>query len=373
MMCQRNLNIIFVVQVSYFYSRIIRLKADKVHRAIHIRHGMNIRRGFVEDKQELTLGKYSFQVKNRNRARGAVLLDTNEGPRLMREYERIQGHFAFENEVKERLAQRGMPLTDRVVYNIEGDPVTEWDSGEKYVVYQWYYGDSCDYRSSQGLEKAAANLGQLHKQLRGMSEEPVPIEENLFMRYERRNRELKRVYHFMKGKKRKNEFELCALSCYPEFFRKAEQAAEYLQRSVYWQKYGKETRDVCHGEYNYHNLIYTKKGIATTNFEHAHYGMQLMDLAYFLRKAMEKNAWQKEKGKAILEGYRSEVEMGAEEYEFLWTVLFYPVKFWKLMSQYMNGKKSWISDKNMEKLVSVREKEEAKDKFLGETPNDHWS
>lgn len=334
---------------------------------------MNIRRGFVEDKQELTLGKYSFQVKNRNRARGAVLLDTNEGPRLMREYERIQGHFAFENEVKERLAQRGMPLTDRVVYNIEGDPVTEWDSGEKYVVYQWYYGDSCDYRSSQGLEKAAANLGQLHKQLRGMSEEPVPIEENLFMRYERRNRELKRVYHFMKGKKRKNEFELCALSCYPEFFRKAEQAAEYLQRSVYWQKYGKETRDVCHGEYNYHNLIYTKKGIATTNFEHAHYGMQLMDLAYFLRKAMEKNAWQKEKGKAILEGYRSEVEMGAEEYEFLWTVLFYPVKFWKLMSQYMNGKKSWISDKNMEKLVSVREKEEAKDKFLGETPNDHWS
>lgn len=327
----------------------------------------------MEDKQELTLGKYSFQVKNRNRARGAVLLDTNEGPRLMREYERIQGHFAFENEVKERLAQRGMPLTDRVVYNIEGDPVTEWDSGEKYVVYQWYYGDSCDYRSSQGLEKAAANLGQLHKQLRGMSEEPVPIEENLFMRYERRNRELKRVYHFMKGKKRKNEFELCALSCYPEFFRKAEQAAEYLQRSVYWQKYGKETRDVCHGEYNYHNLIYTKKGIATTNFEHAHYGMQLMDLAYFLRKAMEKNAWQKEKGKAILEGYRSEVEMGAEEYEFLWTVLFYPVKFWKLMSQYMNGKKSWISDKNMEKLVSVREKEEAKDKFLGETPNDHWS
>ena len=327
----------------------------------------------MEDKQELTLGKYSFQVKNRNRARGAVLLDTNEGPRLMREYERIQGHFAFENEVKERLAQRGMPLTDRVVYNIEGDPVTEWDSGEKYVVYQWYYGDSCDYRSSQGLEKAAANLGQLHKQLRGMSEEPVPIEENLFMRYERRNRELKRVYHFMKGKKRKNEFELCALSCYPEFFRKAEQAAEYLQRSVYWQKYGKETRDVCHGEYNYHNLIYTKKGIATTNFEHAHYGMQLMNLAYFLRKAMEKNAWQKEKGKAILEGYRSEVEMGAEEYEFLWTVLFYPVKFWKLMSQYMNGKKSWISDKNMEKLVSVREKEEAKDKFLGETPNDHWS
>lgn len=327
----------------------------------------------MEDKQELTLGKYSFQVKNRNRARGAVLLDTNEGPRLMREYERIQGHFTFENEVKERLAQRGMTLTDQVVYNIEGNPVTEWESGEKFVVYQWYYGDSCDYRNPQELEKAARNLGQLHQQLRGMTEEPVRMEENLLMRYERRNREMKRVYQFMKSKKRKNEFELCALSCYPEFYRKAEQAAAYLQRSVYWQRHGGETRDVCHGEYNYHNLIYTKKGIATTNFEHAQYGIQLMDLAYFLRKVMEKNAWQKEKGRAVLEGYRSAAEMGAEEYEFLWTILFYPVKFWKLMSQYMNGKKSWISDKNMEKLFSVREKEAAKDKFLGETPNDHWS
>ena len=362
-----------MVQVSYFCSEIIRLKADKVHHVIRIWCDMNIRRGFVEDKQELTLGKYSFQVKNRNRARGAVLLDTNEGPRLMREYERIQGHFTFENEGKARLAQRGMSLTDQVVYNIEGNPVTEWESGEKFVVYQWYYGDSCDYRSTQALEKAARNLGQLHQHLRGMSEEPVQMEENLFMRYERRNREMKRVYQFMKSKKRKNEFELCALSCYPEFYRKAEQAAAYLQKSVYWQRRGTETRDVCHGEYNYHNLIYTKKGIATTNFEHAQYGIQLMDLAYFLRKVMEKNAWQKEKGRAVLEGYRSEAEMGAEEYEFLWTILFYPVKFWKLMSQYMNGKKSWISDKNMEKLFSVREKEAAKDKFLGETPNDHWS
>ena len=157
----------------------------------------------MEDKQELTLGKYSFQVKNRNRARGAVLLDTSEGPRLMREYERIRAHFTFENEVKERLAQRGMALTDRVVNNIEGNPVTEWESGEKFVVYQWYYGDSCDYRSCQGLEKAARNLGQLHRQLQGMSEGPVCMEEDLFRRYERRNREMKRVYHFMKGRREK--------------------------------------------------------------------------------------------------------------------------------------------------------------------------
>ena len=57
----------------------------------------------MEDRQELALEQYDFQVKNRRRARGAVLLDTNEGLRLMREYTSITSHFAFENEVKEHL------------------------------------------------------------------------------------------------------------------------------------------------------------------------------------------------------------------------------------------------------------------------------
>lgn len=323
----------------------------------------------MEDKQELALEKYVFQVKNRNRARGAVLLDTSDGPRLMREYDGIKGHFAFENEIKDALAERGMPLTDRVVPNVDGNPVTELDSGEKYVVYQWYRGESCDYRSGHGLGLAAGNLGRLHRQMQGLAGKPMPMEENLLTRYERHNRELKRVYGFLKKKKKKNKFELYALSCFREFYQKAEQAAKDLQESGYWQQNGSWTWDVCHGEYNYHNLIFTKKGVATTNFEHAHYGMQLMDLSYFLRKVMEKNGWQTEKGRTVLESYGNEMPLEGDAYEFLLITLSYPVKFWKLMNQYMNGKKSWISDKNMEKLVGVREREAAKDKFLREIAN----
>lgn len=320
----------------------------------------------MEDKQELAIEKYGFQVKNRYRARGAVLLDTSDGPRLMREYDKINGHFSFANEIKESLAKRGMTMTDRVVPNCEGELVTEWESGEKYVVYEWYYGDDCDYRSRQGLQQAAKNLGRLHSCLCNLSEEPVKMEECLLIRYERHNREMKRVYGYMKEKKRKNEFELSALSCFREFYKKAELAGERLKDSVYFQKNGIWTKDVCHGEYNYHNLIFTKKGVATTNFERAGYGMQLMDLAYFLRKTMEKNGWNIEKGKAVLDGYRSEHDMGAEACEFLMIALSYPVKYWKLLNQYINGKKSWISNKNMEKLIGVREQEAAKANFLHE-------
>lgn len=323
-----------------------------------------MRRDFVDDKQEQTIVKYGFQVKNRYRVRGAVLLDTDQGLRMLRQYDRLGEHFAFENRIKEHLAQKGFSMTDRVVNNLEGESVTEWETGEKYVMYQWYAGSECDYRSRQNLSQAAANLGRLHLALRGMTGEPVHLEENLLERYSRRGRELKRVYRFMKEKKRKSRFELYALSCYPEFAKKAQAAEKKLAQSEYFRKRGRETQDLCHGEYNYHNLIMTADGVATTNFERLYFGMQLMDLAYFFRKVMEKNNWDTEKGKAVLESYQAVAGLSGEEREFLWIILSYPEKYWKLMNHYINGKKTWISDKNMEKLKAVKEQEQAKENFL---------
>ncbi len=318
----------------------------------------------MEDKQEQTIEKYSFHVKNRYRARGAMILDTDEGLCLMREYEKINQHFVLENRIKDHLFSQGMVLTDRVIENRDGEKITQWESGEKYIVYQWYSGDSCDYKKTEDLAKAAQNLGKLHKNLQNMSQTKQRPEESLADQYKRYNKELKRIYQFMKSKKRKNSFELCAISCFREFYEKAEKAREELEQSPFVRKYEEGSADLCHGAYNYHNLIFTKQGIATTNFECARYGIQLLDLAYFLRKVMEKNKWQTDKGEIILKKYAEQMTCREEHRQFLKTILSYPVKYRKLMNQYMNGKKSWISDKNMEKLLAVQEMEEEKENFL---------
>lgn len=326
----------------------------------------------MEDKQELTIEKYGFRVKSKYKARGAVILDTSEGLCLMREHEKITGHFEFENKIKNWLFEHGMELTDLVLANQEGELITEWETGEKYVVYRWYQGDSCDYQKDLDLQMAAENLGRLHRNLRDLPEEifsadPVTQQtasETLESRYERYNRELKRVYQFMKQKKRKSEFELKAMSCFHEFYEKAQNASQELVESEYVKKHERAIREICHGCYNYHNLIYTRKGVATTNFESADYGLQMMDLAYFLRKVMEKNGWQEDKGDRILNSYTGQMPMGKEDIIFLRKILSYPVKYRKLMNQYINGKKSWISDKNMEKLTAVRQMESAKENFL---------
>ncbi len=315
---------------------------------------------------ELVLEKYDFQVKNRFRARGALLFDTDQGPKLLREYEELGNHFMWENEIKERIVQRGSLLVDRVTANREGEVVSQLETGEKFVVYDWYVGDSLDYHSEKQLEQAGENLADLHDNMKNITEEPVALRESLIAGYQRRNRELKRVYHFMRDKRRKSDFELYSLAYFPTFYEKAQNVLKKMQESAYLVTAGAYSADVRHGAYNYHNIIFTRRGIATTDFTSAEYGMQILDLAYFMRKVMEKNNWNGAKGRAILRGYEKKRMLCAQEKEALLLILQYPAKYHKLMSQYMNGKKTWISDKKMEKLLKVWNQEQEKDLFLSD-------
>lgn len=318
----------------------------------------------MDDKQEMTWKQYRFHVKTYRRARGGILLETDEGPRLLREYSRLTPHFQFENQVKTFLREKGMNQLDFVVKNQEDKEVTEWESGEKYVVYEWYRGEECNWENKGQLKEMAANLGRIHENVKNYLTEAVELGEGLYNQYERHNREMKRVWQYMKSKKRKSEFEIKAINCYPDFSRQAKEAQQALSNSEFYKDCGQYTRDLCHGEYNYHNLIRTDDGVATTNFEHCAPGIQVMDFVYFMRKCMEKNRWETEKGAVLWDGYVSARDVSKEEKELIITAMSYPFKYWKLLNQYMNRKKTWFSDKSMEKLKAVCEQEEWKRDFL---------
>ncbi len=318
----------------------------------------------MDDKQDMALERYDFQIYGKHRSRGALLLDTDLGPLMLRERYRLTSHFDLENAVKDRLRDTGMLNIDYAIPNKDGELVTKWDTGEKYVVYRWFCGGECDYRDEAMLSRMAGNLGDIHHSLTDFPQitdyNPIP----LHLQYAKHNREMRRVYRHMKDKKRKTIFELRAMQQFHMFYHKAEDVTAMLEDNPYYKKKASCTVDICHGEYNYHNLIATESGLATTHFEHAYPGIQLMDVAYFMRKTMEKNHWQLDKGKAIWEGYAKRSDCGTEALAFLYIVLSYPIKYWKLLNQYMNGKKTWISDKSIEKLRTVYDQEEAKTVFL---------
>lgn len=121
---------------------------------------------------------------------------------------------------------------------------------------------------------------------------------------------------------------------------------------------------LCHGDYNQHQILNTRKGMATTNFSKCRYDVQAGDLYQFMRKILEKQSWSPGLGMSMLEEYDRICTLDRPAREYLKIRLAYPEKFWKLANHYYNHNKAWIPGKNVEKLRMLISQQQKRDAFL---------
>lgn len=355
----------------------------------------------MEDKCQEVLKKYPLKVYNIYRARGAYLLETDDGLKLLKCFEGSRNRALFEHNVKEHLYMHGCYNTDIYVKTLDGDIIAVDQFGSRYIVKNWFWGEECNLKELSQIEMASSNLARLHSILNNVEFTKEQIEynvsANLHDTFEKRNRELKRVKSYIRDKRQKNEFELIYLNYYDEFYEQGIEATKRLSESDYTDvlESSISRRTVCHGNYTYHNILMLKnkneavvktyipsrwinrepvttvsltpewcKNIATTNFEKSHIGLQITDLYQFIRKVMEKNNWDIMYGNNIIEAYDKIQPISKKELQILYVLLLYPEKFWKITNYYFNGKKAWISGRNIQKLNSIGEQNPKKDVFL---------
>lgn len=324
----------------------------------------------MEDKLEEVLKQYPCEVRTRRRTRGAFLLETDQGLRLLKEYSVSQARIEFEERIKQLLGQQGGLLVDYTYKNNREEYFTKDNYRNNWVMRRWYAGNECDIRDQRCVLRCASYLGRLHAlmQLGNEEGESCIRKESVQQEMERHNKELKRVRSYIRSKKQKNEMEICLLGSYDLFYDQACLAQTLLQESGYealWQE-TLEQGKVRHGSYSYHNVIFVGKDLAVTNFDRAEIGIQVRDLYDFLRKVMEKNGWQAELGKSLIDAYDRERKLEETERRVLYAMLLYPEKYWKLVNFYYNSRKSWMSSKNLEKLLRIRAQEEKRACFLRE-------
>ena len=120
----------------------------------------------------------------------------------------------------------------------------------------------------------------------------------------------------------------------------------------------------CHGYFQYHNLIFTKKDTCVINLERFAHDSGVRDFYLLFRKISEKTDWSVDLGEKMLDAYQANRSFAPIELKQLYYRLAYPDKFWKIVNFYYNSKKSWIPDKNMEKLENLVKQEKAKEKLL---------
>lgn len=295
------------------------------------------------------LEKYGLEAKTVFRGRGSLICETEAGLKIIREYWGSPGKLEQQRKLQLQCREKEFSLVDLVLENQEGQVVTMGEEGIPYMVRDWYQGRECDTRSEEDIGRSVRAMASLHTVLRMEREEGISSI-NLAQECQKHNQELRRIRKFLVRKKRKNLFEEKLSGSIQCFLEQAETTVGEMEQDSFCRNTEKIRDQVCHGECTQHNILFTREGIAFTNFEHWDWGPQIMDLGQFMRKILEKYQWDLRLAEKMLNAYDSRRSLSKEELQSLRLYLAYPWKFWKLANFYTSSNKVWISQKNIEKL-----------------------
>jgi len=318
----------------------------------------------VNDRAVSVLSEYEFDVIRTWKGRGAILFETPEGIRILKEYTGFTEKLNVQNALLARIRERSDVTVEEILPNKEGMLWTQDQNQNTYIVKSYFEGRECMIRDDGECRQAAGVLARLHKVMRLPPQDGQEPANRLEREYEKHNRELKKIRKFLRGKGQKNDFEIFLLKYYDSFMEKAFEVTE-MWRSCCLPGEEKEAEcGWCHGDYQYHNILFNDHGISVINFEKCICDSQVRDLCLFLRKLLEKSNWSPSVGNGLLEAYQQEKPLSARERKQLYFRLAYPEKFWKIVNFYYNAGKAWIPGKNLEKFDRLLRQEKEKEQFL---------
>lgn len=312
------------------------------------------------------LEQYPLQVNQTGKGRGAIICDTDQGLKIIKEYRGSEARADFLYEVLFFLRENGQERVDCIVKTKEGRTVAVDVDESVYMMRDWYEGRECDAKNRDDILNAVSQLARLHEILRRYPKEIPEFlrvqPDTLLMENEKHSRELKKVKNYINGKKKKNDFEIEFMRHCDLFLDQAGTVIELQKREAVEE--GKELYGICHGDFNHHNVLFAREGLAVLNFERALYDVQIGDLSNFMRKMLEKHNWNLGLGMDMLNAYEKLRPLKERELKQLYIRLAYPEKFWKIANHYYNSSKAWICSRNLEKLNKVIMQNDAKERFL---------
>lgn len=325
----------------------------------------------MNEKSLKVLEQYEIQVTGTRRGRGSYICETNMGKKLLADYTGSEKKLAFVNQVLQELRRQGYSFTDMVTEDKEGHLIVKDRDENTYILKDWYEGRECDTKNTVDMEYAVEALAGLHQKMIFLPEDENEANKytgiHLGEEIKRHNRELRKIYSFIRKRQQKNEFEVQFLNCFSMFYEQALAAEEYVSTSGYemLRQESLEKGLLCHGSYHHHNVYFLgRRQIFVSNFEKCRYDVQVADLYQFLRKMMEKQDYDPHVGNLLLDAYDRVRRISRNEWDYIYIRLFYPEKFWKLANQYYNRGKVWIPWKSAGKLKMLIAQQQKRNDFL---------
>lgn len=320
----------------------------------------------MNDRAISLLEQYDIEDSQVRKGRGSFIIESEGKTFIFKEFKGSEEKLKLINDVLSRLQELELKNIESIVPTKEDQLIVKDLDESKYILKTHFPGRESDSQSREECIDITAHLAKLHNELMKIEiPDNIVIGKNLRnAEFEKRSREIKRVRRFLKEKSQKNVFELKLLASYDVFL---SNAFDVTRRSVEFdEERGNLSQEYtfCHGDYQYHNVINMNGELCLVNFEKLCIDNPVRDLHLLLRKLMEKNNWDIEYGKRLIDAYESIRPLSRESVKDLYFRLLYPEKFWKIINFYNNSPKTWIPDKNIYKLEKLISLENSKLKFI---------
>lgn len=326
----------------------------------------------MNDRAVELLEQYDIEVQRTRKGRGAIICDTNQGCMILKEYPGNQDRIELQDRLLKQIAGTGLVEAESIVPAKDGMLLVKGADGLNYILKTWRDGRECSIYEKSECVEAVRLLAQLHGSMRLPLDTPgIPAAFSPAKEYDKHNKELKKVYKYLKQKGQKTWFEINLLNTFDFFLKQA------LSVTEEWKAYCESAAEsdeavvegeiaFCHGDYQYHNILRGDKGWFVVNFEKCLRDNPIRDLYLLLRKLLEKGNWSIALGTDLLGAYEKERPLPAMSRIDLYYRLAYPEKFWKIVNFYYNSGKAWIPGRNQEKLEKLIAQEKEKQAFLDE-------
>lgn len=318
----------------------------------------------VHNQIEAVLAQYEVEINDITKGRGIHICNTDKGTWVLTGFRGTKDKGELLRAYLSALKEIGF-MAEQIVANKMGEAVTiDEVTGEGFLLKEYISGSELNVNQVKDLKAAAGLLAQYHN-----TASRLPVDDSymhmesdtiILQEKEKHERELVKVKNYIRNRKKKSEFERIYLNAYEPMLQTAREALLLLKK----KSEADPCRCFCHCDYNQHNILWTDKGWQIVNFENISYRWCIWDLANFLRKMQEKNNWEPGIGNEILKSYMNVRPLSETECEKLYALLLFPEKFWKVTNHYMNSRKSWISERDIEKLRKVIEQEAQRLRFV---------
>ena len=324
-------------------------------------------RGFLYNQQsqmEAILSQYEMEIYEVTKGRGTYICNTSKGVKVLTGFRGAKEKGEALRKYLARLNEVGFPV-EQIELNRENEAVTVDEiTAERFILKEYISGSEINVNQLGELKEAASLLAEYHNAsvciASNSLEQEVDCSQMVVAEKEKHYRELIKVKNYIRNRKKKNEFERIYLNCYENMMQTSEESLEILKK----EQNNSPVCCFCHGDYNQHNIVWWDTRWQIINFENFVYHWCILDLANFLRKMQEKNEWDLRVGNGLLEAYTKVRSLSMTEKEKLYGLLLFPEKFWKVANHYMNSRKTWVSEKDIEKLKKVIEQEEKRINYV---------